>query len=595
MSNKLPNYEPVPAPTDSFDFQVFKLVWHEPPKILKFQNLHKKTFKKQDNLTFDILLKKEENDKIRDSFDVKTSENVLFYIHITDGVTITKKKDKVDCVFALDMNKLLRLSVVDVTMKNELYPYYSSFLIKENSKYFYDLSKCLISLEYKMNPPEYPNLLEEYNQLLKDDITDDNEKDYEIICKNEFNDQLYTKIKENLYENVKDNEYKFYYCYDIINKKITTINKDSKQIYQSELYLTKYYSRNKRPLDQVTQKTKIKRIIVKNFQIRENNSDMMFRFKDCFENIQYYHNLIQFGFIDNKISEPTTFKGWSYIFKYILEEGYNLQWISFRNNSLTDSSLKVLLPNVQNSKIRHVDLSHNKLNDDAMVYLNTFIEGCQNLNELDLSNNLITKNGISIITNAINKNPTLNTLNLSENDLSEIENLFEDIVSCKYLLNLYLRKCNLKYNDYKYLKKGLSRSKCKLNLLDLSYNKLTGENESYDIIKEIFKSNKSINKIYLEGMGFNPRNYSPIFEGLAQNHQIEYCHISKNPDLPFIGIINFFMRKKEMKGISILPYDKNEKKDLKSHFSYEEVRWLRVFHSKCPHIEVYDIDWAQLD
>lgn len=595
MSSRLPYYEPVPAATDSFDFHVFKLVWHEEPKILKFQNLHRKTFKKQENLTFDILLKKEENDSIRDSFDVKTSENVLFYIHITDGITITKKKDKVDCVFSLDMNKLLKLSVVDVTMKTELYPYYSSFLIKENSKYFYDLNKCFISLEYRMNPPEYPNLLNEYNQILKDDITDDNEKEYEIICKNEFTDQLYSKIKDNLYEDVKDDEYKFYYCYDIINKKTTTINKDSKQIYQSERYLTKYYSRNKTPLDQLKQKTKIKRIIVKNFHIRENNSDMMFRFKDCFENIQYYHNLIQFAFIDNKISEPTTFKGWSYIFKYILEEGYNLQWISFRNNTLTDSSLKVLLPNVQNSKIRHVDLSHNKLNDNAMNYLNTFIEGCQSLNVLDLTSNLITKDGVEIISKAVNKNPTLNTLIFSENDLSGIGKLFNDIVSCKYLLNLHLRKCNLKYEDYKYLKNALSKSNCTLNLLDLSYNKLTGENESYDVIKDIFKSNKTINKIYLEGMGFNPRNYSPIFEGLALNKQIEYCYISKNPDLPFVGVINFFMKKKGIKGITILPYDKKEKKDLKSNFSYEEIRWLRVFHTKCPHIQIFDIDWAELD
>ena len=55
------------------------------------------------------------------------------------------------------------------------------------------------------------------------------------------------------------------------------------------------------------------------------------------------------------------------------------------------------------------------------------------------------------------------------------------------------------------------------------------------------------------------------------------------------------MKKKGIKGITILPYDKKEKKDLKSNFSYEEIRWLRVFHTKCPHIQIFDIDWAELD
>ena len=50
-SPKLPFYEPVSEASDSFEIQTFKLSWKEGTKILKFELIHKKILKKEENLT----------------------------------------------------------------------------------------------------------------------------------------------------------------------------------------------------------------------------------------------------------------------------------------------------------------------------------------------------------------------------------------------------------------------------------------------------------------------------------------------------------------------------------------------------------------
>ena len=591
-SSNLPFYEPIPDVSDSFEIQIFKLSWKEEPKILQFEKIHKKLLKKEENLSINSIWENEYNNDLKLMFDIKDYIHLLFYIHTTEGVAITKSKEKVDCFFNVDIKNLLRLCVVDVSIKETMFPYYSTFVIAENSKYYFDLSKCNINMEIRNNQinkneeEAYNDLIEKENKI-NDSKNKDINKDYELTISSDFNDELNLKIRESLYEINENKPFKTYIVYDIQNKKTTTITNDTKNIYQLGSIIIKFHLRNGKPIDQLNQKDLIKVLKIQNITFDKYDSDKNFKFKDCIENIQYYHNLVRFIFTNNTITS-SVFKGWNYIIKYIFQEGFNLQYVNLSNNSINDAAINMLLAALEYKRIRYLDISGNKISNKGMESVNNFLEKCISLNEFNISKNNFSKTGLEVIANSINKHPNLFNLNLSENNLAESGQLLEKIILCKELLHFYAKKTNLTLEDYKFIKNGLLYRKSKIYTLDLGFNPV----EKYEFLKEMLSKSKTLQKIYLQGMQFNSKNYGPIFEGLSKSETIDCCYLDQNPELPINGLINFFMKKNSMKEIGVLPYKEGDPKNY--NFSYEDIRWFKIFHSKFPNVKINGVEWNKL-
>ena len=142
-------YDTTPAPSGSLQIVLFRLIWEMRPKILIFKQIGQTAVNKINHPSLEQILEESVNEDFR-TYGVlsKSGSNpLLYYIHLGDGVVITKKLTKLKYLLEKNLDQMVRISLVNISeIMKKFSDYCSIYEIKKVSKYYYDLTKCKIDL-----------------------------------------------------------------------------------------------------------------------------------------------------------------------------------------------------------------------------------------------------------------------------------------------------------------------------------------------------------------------------------------------------------------------------------------------------------------
>ena len=231
-------FDEYPKPDkEFFDLYYYQLLWKNRPTICFFQIKEQEKINKLEVSNFPSLLKQklitEENNieyLIKDKL-------IIIYIHITNGVIITRNQNKVNYYLMNNLDNIISISLVDISNVNLLSgEKFSIYELKNQSKYYFNLSNKeldfsqrneLVSMGKNEEIFEKENIiedeeLEEKNNLLK-------QKEIVIkINKSDFIKGGNNEEKESFFQSVNGNK-----------------EKDSKITKQKSMKLTKTKTNNK--------------------------------------------------------------------------------------------------------------------------------------------------------------------------------------------------------------------------------------------------------------------------------------------------------------------------------------------------------------
>ena len=599
-------YDNLPKLTGDFDIIIYKLFWLKKHKILSFSNLASEFITKDSTLTLDSILEDSKN-IIFHSYknEIYNPKSFLFYILTNDGILITKKISKVKFYIPLVINNLIRISIVDVSKILKTEPFYFSFYeIKKVSKYFFDLSLCKIDLSKRsQNIDNSSKIALSDTEIDLNDIEqeDNEERENELVIKSNLDDKVINKVTKFLFDTLYDQPIKKYL---IINNKFEEDNNENENSFDSDkliidndknkisiAFKENYYSnpeiylsiflRNGVPFDKLKQKTIIEKIVLKSCNYGNNNSNGVFYLKKLINILIEYENLKKFAFYQNNIPESKEWEIWNQIRKLLLDN-FSIRWISFSNSHLTNKGLNIILPSLHMKRIRYLNLSYNKINNNSMKKLSIIISENKTLKRIYLNNTEITSYGLKKLSKGIINHPNLNTLNLSFCNLANSGSILKKIIINSKLINLFIRKINLNLEDLKSIKDGLIITNCTINNIDLGFNSVNHESQN-SILGLMIKNNTSIKKINLDGMEIDMQNYMPLFKGIYENQTIEYYSFNQNKNLSIGGVLNFFLNNDIIKEISIIPWDE---KDKTKNYNQEDIKKIEAFHLKKPNVKI---------
>ena len=608
IKNGLSYYDKLPKLTGDFDIIIYKLMWLKKPKLLSFSNLASELITKEQTLTLDSIFDESRNFVFNTyKNEIYNPKSFLFYIITNEGILITKKIAKVKIYIPLVINNLIRISIVDISkiLKND--PFYFSFYeIKKASKYYFDLSLCKIDLsDRSQNIDNSSKILLSDNEIELDDIEqkENEERENELVINTNLNGKVNYKTSQFLFEGDYIEPLKKYLNINEKTYKIEEDDNSSEVSYKSDKLIidnTKnkfsiYYKKNDSkpenlitillrngiPFDKRKQKNIIEKIVLKLGDYGFNNPKGIFYLKELTNMLIEYKNLKKFAFYKNEIPESKEFKIWNQIRKILLDN-FSIRWICLSNSNLTNKGLDIILSSLHMKRIRYLDLSYNTFNDNSMKKLSIIISENKTLKRIYLNNTEITKGGLKKLSKGIINHPNLNTLNLSYCKLSNSGSILYDIITNSKIHTLLIRKIALNLEDFKSIKKSLIINNCNINYLDLGFNPIN-DNSQNEILGSMIKENNSIKKICLDGMNIDMNNYMPLFKGIYQNHTIESFSFNQNKKLSIEGILNFFLTNKQIKEISIIPWNNNEKN---KQFSQEDIKSMEAFHLKNPNVKI---------
>ena len=421
-----------------------------------------------------------------------------------------------------------------------------------------------------------------------------------IIKTYNFTQKLNQELEQILFETIEYEDKNYYSPYEMIFMNPSEDEKRGKKVskYLENIIKEKehnnnknnfiiIHNRNKIPFEQRKCKDNINKII---FDIKECNLETTFYLKEFIDMLINYKNLTQIKFSqnlnDSSIQNNLIF--WKYLKKFFIEN-FNIRWVSLNASSLDDNIIDVFLSSLSMKRIRYLNLNNNNLGNKAMYYLNKFLIKNQTLSYLYLNNNKdITVEGIKLITNALYMHPNILKLDLSNIFLEGCgQSISFLLYENKCIRELYLRNIGLSKTDITYIASKLIEDKAKLIYLDLGLNQNIGD-EGLKEIGRIISNNKSLKSIGLDGLNLTMNNYSPIFESIIKNRNIESYSLNNNSGLPFKGILNFFLKNQHIKEISIIPWNINEDNE-NNKFTEDQIYALKKFHFKAPHINIKGI------
>ncbi len=627
VTTKNTKYDTTPPPSSSFQIVLFRLIWEMRPKILIFKQIGLQTINKSKHSSLEEILEESSNEDFR-TYGVlsKSGSNpLLYFIHLSDGVVITKKLIKLKFLLENNLDQIVRISLVNISeIMKKFSDYCSIYEIKKVSKYYYDLTKCKIDLTKRNELVEKgkSEIISDEEINLNDEGS--NIKTDELIIETSCSETVNKQIENYLYKDI-NKPFERFIKYPIENKNKEKENEnleEEKRENEEEEEEEKRFNSNEEEEGEVEENeeveeeeekkeeekeefAKIKVFLNKGipFDQREQNSTIKkvgLRFTDFIQTIESnfylkealimltpYKSLQKFSFYLSQMKDPNKFKGWKYLQKLFLDN-FSIRWVSFRNSSLTDNALRVILDGLCIRRVRYLDLSHNKLTDGGMYILCKFLIKNQTLQRLYINRNpYITCDGIKAVVSALKDHPNIHTLNLSNLSIKGCGKQLKILLSNKRVHNLFLKNCALDATDFQDLADELSKEDCSIVLLDIGNNKIP-DNPHYTEIEKFILKNKSIRKLYLDGLGLNMTNYMPIFKAIFKNRTIQSYSLNQNADLPVKGILNFFMKINYIKELSVIPWDPSIDKN--RNFTDDEVRWIKRFHDKCPDIRLHSYE-----
>ena len=206
----------------------YQLIWKHRPNICIFQKNDEEIMEKANAGTLSILFQNMIIDKSGSLKNLLKTNHVLFYIHCTNGVIITRNSFKINYYLSKYMDSIINLCFVDISViflpETE---YFSLYEIKKQSKLFFELENKEIDLT-KRNELTNKGKLEELSdeEMEKTEPNEENNKLIEIHMninkfKSDFDNQ---QVDDNNNENEKKIENEKIEYSKLIKNKI--LNKD---------------------------------------------------------------------------------------------------------------------------------------------------------------------------------------------------------------------------------------------------------------------------------------------------------------------------------------------------------------------------------
>ena len=199
----------------SFDLYYYQLLWKIRPTICYFQIKEQDKITKQDTTNFSSLFKQKLMSEQNTIEYLIKDKLIIIYIHIENGVIITRNKNKVNYYLMNYIDNIIAISLVDISNVNLLGgEKFSVYEIKNQSKYFFNLNNKevdftqrnkLVSMGKNEEIFEKENIiedeeLEERNNLLKQN---------EIVVKMDKSDFIKggnNEEKESFFQSVNANK-----------------------------------------------------------------------------------------------------------------------------------------------------------------------------------------------------------------------------------------------------------------------------------------------------------------------------------------------------------------------------------------------------
>ena len=213
-------YDTTPAPSGSLQIVLFRLIWEMRPKILIFKQIGQTAVNKINHPSLEQILEESTNEDFR-TYGVlsKSGSNpLLYYIHLGDGVVITKKLTKLKFLLETNLDQMVRISLVNISeIMKKFSDNCSIYEIKKVSKYYYDLTKCKIDLSKRNELVEKgkSEVISDEEINLNDEGS--NSKSDELIIETSCSETVNKTIENYLYKDV-NKPFERFIKYPIENK-----------------------------------------------------------------------------------------------------------------------------------------------------------------------------------------------------------------------------------------------------------------------------------------------------------------------------------------------------------------------------------------
>ena len=140
----------------TLDIILYSLDWKTRPEICIFQKLSEKTIDKDESPNIDDLIEIAQFEEISNIETLSDEGYIIYYVYINEGVVITRNMDKINYFLALKFNEVIKICIVDISSviisESE---YFSLYEVKNQTKYFFDLTNKEISFSERIKKVNY--------------------------------------------------------------------------------------------------------------------------------------------------------------------------------------------------------------------------------------------------------------------------------------------------------------------------------------------------------------------------------------------------------------------------------------------------------
>ena len=195
----------------TFSISMYNLTWKKRPDICIFQLVSEEVVDKSVMKDLNIIIEKMTifpSNKMQYSIN---ENHILFYIFCSNGVIITRNKNKINYYISNYLDNIISLAFVDISLINlQEKEYFSIYEIKRQTKYFFSLNMKEVdfSIRNKLTNDGKLEQLSDFEEAVEeDDIEEENEKknkDIDIkIDINHFNGEYMKNEEDNDFLGIK--------------------------------------------------------------------------------------------------------------------------------------------------------------------------------------------------------------------------------------------------------------------------------------------------------------------------------------------------------------------------------------------------------
>ena len=164
----------------TLDIILYSLDWKTRPEICIFQKISERTLEKEESSNIDELIDFAQFEELSNIGSLSDEGYIIYYIYSNEGVVITRNMDKINYFLGLKINEVIKICIVDISSviisESE---YFSIYEVKNQTKYFFDLTNKEISFterNKKVNYGKDENLSDTEIDLRDEELEEEKEK-----------------------------------------------------------------------------------------------------------------------------------------------------------------------------------------------------------------------------------------------------------------------------------------------------------------------------------------------------------------------------------------------------------------------------------